>query len=228
MQAGATFTPTEHDGDMKMRLRNSTAAVLALVAILALAACGRSSNVSTESGGGTNALPQSGNVLVAAGTTFYGKLQQPISSKTSHNGDAFQLQQTDTLMHKNPALHGAVIDGHLDNVQAAGPLRKPGMTLVFDDIRMPDGTKAPVDVQLVSAHAFDARSHRLRTLGLMIGGAIAGHEMRKHSGHGGGMLGAAGGYVLSQTLKTDISVPAGTVVELRFKTPVMAAATPAQ
>jgi hypothetical protein len=34
-------------------------------------------------------------------------------------------------------------------------------------------------------------------------------------------MGAAAGYVLSQELKTDISVPAGTVIELRFKTPVM-------
>jgi hypothetical protein len=36
----------------------------------------------------------------------------------------------------------------------------------------------------------------------------------------GGVLGAASGYALSQTLKTDVQVPAGTVVELRLNQPV--------
>jgi hypothetical protein len=185
-----------------------------------LVACGRSSNVSTTSAGQNAAQPQSGRVVAAAGTIFYGKLQEPISSKTSHDGDRFELQQTDTLMHKAPQLHGAIIEGHLENVQAAGPMRKPGMTVVFDDIVLPDGTKEPVNVQLLSMHAFDAKTHHLRTIGMMIGGALAGHMMRSKTGHGNALLGAAGGYVLSQTLKTDISVPAGSVLQLRFRSPV--------
>jgi len=188
---------------------------------IALASCGRSSNVSTRSAtqGQTAA---GGAVIAAAGTDFYGKLQQPISSKKNKDGDTFQLAQTDTLMHKTPALHGAVIDGHLEDVHAAGPMHKPGMVLVFDDVTLPDGTKQPADVRLVSMRAFDAKTHHLRTIGMMIGGAFAGHEMKRHTGKGGGMLGAAGGYALSQTLKTDIYVPAGTVLELRFNSPVRA------
>lgn len=205
------------------RLASAIAAVMLLQ--LVLQGCGRSSNVRTQSAGQGQPAAATGPMLIAAGTDFYGKLQQPISSKTSKDGDAFHLQQTDTLTHKNPALHGAVIDGHLENVHAAGPLRKPSMTIVFDDITMPDGTKAPIDVQLLSMKAFNAKSHHLRTIGMMIGGAIAGHETRKHTGKGSGMMGAAGGYVLSQTLKTDISVPAGTVLEVRFKAPVTASAT---
>lgn len=203
------------------------ASVIAAVLLFqfTLTGCGRSSNVSTRSAGQGQMNTTTGPVLVAAGTDFYGKLQQPISSKTSKDNDTFQLQQTDTLIHKNPALHGAVIDGHLENVHAAGPLHKPSMTIVFDDITMPDGTKAPIDVQLLSMKSFEAKSHHLRTIGMMIGGAIAGHEMHKHTGHGNGLLGAAGGYALSQTLKTDISVPAGTVLEVRFKAPATAAAT---
>jgi hypothetical protein len=102
-------------------------------------------------------------------------------------------------------------------------LRKPKITLVFDDIRMPDGTKAPVDVQLLSFKAFEPSSHHLRTLGMMAGGAIAGHEMAKRTGTShGGLMGAVGGYAVSQTLKTDIAVPAGTVIEVKFKAPATA------
>ena len=101
----------------------------------------------------------------------------PIGTKTSHNGDAFTLTQTDTLFHKAPALHGAVIDGHVDGVVAAGPMKNPAMTIVFDDIRLADGTKEPVNVVLLSTKQFDPKSHKLRTIGLMIGGAVAGHAI---------------------------------------------------
>lgn len=215
-----------------MTLSNSARSVapfaLCLMIAVTLVGCGRSSNVTTTNSAQNAAMPAAGQVVVPAGTDFYGRLQEPISSKTSHDGDKFELQQTDTLLHKEPALHGTTVEGHLENVQAAGAMRKPGMTIVFDDIVLADGSKAPVNVQLVSAHAFDAKTHHLRTIGLMIGGAMAGHMMHAKTGHGGGLLGAAGGYVLSQSLKTDIAVPAGTVLELRFRTPVTAAASPAQ
>ena len=197
---------------------------LAVLFVFILCACGHRSDVTTKSAG-AGANSSGGATLVAAGTDFYGKLQQPISTKTSHDGDTFALAQTDTLLHKNAALHGAVIDGHLEDVRSAGPMRRPALTLVFDDIRMPDGSKAPIDVKLESMKAFEPKTHHLRTIGMMIGGAVAGHEVAKHTGRShGGLMGAAGGYAVSQTLKTDISVPAGTVIELRFRQPATAGA----
>jgi hypothetical protein len=191
----------------------------------ALAACGHKAVTTQSSGAGQPAAGAGGAVVAASGSGFYGKLNVPISTKTSHNGDAFTLSQTDTLFHKSPALHGAVIDGHVDGVTAAGPMRNPAMTIVFDDIRLADGTKEPVNVVLVSTKQFDPKSHRMRTIGLMIGGAATGHAIAARTGKKHGALtGAAGGYVLSQTLKTDVEVPAGSVVELRFKSPVTAAA----
>lgn len=190
--------------------------MLAVVGIaVMLAACAKSAPVTTQSSGAGQT--GGGMVAIAAGTDFYGKLEGPIGSKTSHDGDTFALDQTDTFFHRNAALHGAVVEGHLDDVSAAGPGHSPSMTLVFDDIKLPDGTKSPVDVQLVSMSSFEPKTHHLRTIGMMIAGAVAGHEVAKHTGHGhGGLVGAAAGYVLSQTLKTDIAVPAGTVVELKF------------
>jgi hypothetical protein len=85
--------------------------------------------------------------------------------------------------------------------------------------RMPDGTKEPVDVQLITLQAFSPKTHHLRTIGMMI--AVAGHVVARRTGRRhGALLGAASGYALSQTRKTDIAVPAGTVLEVRFKSPV--------
>jgi len=194
--------------------------VIAVAAAIAttLAACAKNAPVTTQNSGAGTAN-SGGTVVVAAGTDYYGKLQAPIGSKTSHDGDTFALAQTDTFLHKDPALHGAVVEGHLANVSAAGPAHNPSMTLVFDDIKLPDGTKSPVDVQLVSVNAFEPKTHHLRTIGMMIAGAMAGHAVASKTAHSG-LVGAAAGYVLSQELKTDIAVPAGSVIELKFKSPV--------
>jgi hypothetical protein len=199
-------------------IRSVIAAAMSAAFILSFAGCGKSSNVSTQSAGNTtNASSASGPTLVKAGTVYYGKLKQEISSKKSHDGDTFVLVQTDTLLHKDPSLHGSSIDGHLENVTPAGMGKKPGMVIVFDDVKMPDGTKGPVNVQLLSANQFDAKTHHWRTIGLMVGGAVA-CLMAGSAAHtkNGSLVGAAGGYALSQQMKTDIDVKPGTVVQLKF------------
>jgi hypothetical protein len=197
---------------------------IGLLAALALSACGHhSTNVTTQSAGADQAA--GGTAIVASGTNYFGKLEQPVSTKTSKDGDTFSIDETKS---KNPALAGAVIDGHLAGIVAAGPMRSPKITIVFDDIRLADGTKQPVNVQLVDVGAFSPKTHHMRTLGMMIGGAVAGHMLARRTGrHHGALLGAASAYALSQTLKTDIYVPAGSTIELRFASPVTSAASPA-
>jgi hypothetical protein len=194
--------------------------VAAVAAAVLLAACGHRA-VSSQNAGGTNANA-GGEVVARAGTTYYGKLDQTIGTKVSHDGDTFTITHTDTFFHKNPALSGVVVDAHLENVRPAGPMRNPAMTIVFDDIRLPDGTKEPVNATILSWKQFDPKTHHLRTIGMMIGGAVAGHMThRRH----GGLMGAASGYALSQSLKTDVEVPAGTVIELRLNQPVTKASS---
>jgi len=193
-----------------------------LAALVMLGACGRSSNVTTQSAV-TGAPAAGGTVLVKSGTTFQGALQQEIATNKSHDGDTFTLVQHDTLLHKEPALHGAVIDGHLENVQAAGMGKKPAMTVVFDDIRLPDGATAPIDVRIVNIGALDAKTHHWRTFGMVLGGAIAGHMAAGK--HHGGLAGAAGGYVLSQEMKTNVDAKPGTIVVVKFLNDAVAQAS---
>jgi hypothetical protein len=200
------------------------AAAILLVAVLA--ACGKSSNVSTQSAGASSAAANSvagGTVVAPAGSTYRGKLDKEISSKTSHDGDTFAL----VAINGTGPLAGSSIEGHLANVQAAGLAKKPAMTIVFDDVLLSDGTKVPIDVQLVSYGLFGAKSHHWRTIGMVLGGGMAGHMAAGR--HHGGLLGAAGGYMLSQQMKTDIDVKPGTVVAVKFLAPATegaAAATP--
>lgn len=199
--------------------RSATAVLLAAVCAASLVACGKSSNVASESANAGSAMQAAGSgaVLVKQGTIFEGKLDKEISSKTAKDGDTFTITETDTMFHATPALHGAVIDGHLAGVTAAGLGKKPAMTIVFDDIKMADGTTAPINVQLANMGAFDAKSHHLRTVGMMMAGAMAGHAAAKAAGKShGGLMGAAGGYLLSQEMKSDIDVKPGTILQVKF------------
>lgn len=189
---------------------------IAAAAAVLLAACGHSSNNITVQNAVGGATVPPGAVVAPAGSTFYGKLSNELGTKASRDGDTFTLTETG-----GGALTGATIDGHVAGVVSAAPMRKPNMTLVFDDIRLADGTKEPVDVAIVSQREFDPKSHHLRTIGMMIGGAM----VAKHVGKGHAMLGALGGYAASQAIKTDIVVPAGATIELRLDRAVTGAAT---
>ena len=197
-----------------MTYKRSLDLLAALTLGVVFAACGHSNNVATRSAGAGQAAT-GGSTVVSSGTIFYGKLEQPIGSKASKDGDTFVLDESRA---SDPSLKGATIDGHLEGLQPAGPMRNPKMTIVFDDVRLPDGPKEPVNVQLVNLKAFSPQTHHMRTIGMMITGAMAGHAVaaRKH----GALMGAVGGYALSQELKTDIVVPAGTVLEVKFLSPV--------
>ncbi len=186
--------------------RSAIAFTLIALCATSLTACGKSSNVTT---GNSTAAPAAngGSVVAQAGSTFRGKLQQEISTKKNHDGDRFTISGKD-----------GTVDGHLENVQAASFGKKPSMVIVFDEFKSPDGTTAtPIDVKIVNMGAFGAKSHRLRTFGMVVGGAIAGH-MAANAAHGkhGGVAGAASGYMLSQQMKTDVDVRPGTTVVLKF------------
>lgn len=187
--------------------RSFIALILAAVSATSLTACGRSSNVTTASASAGPAA-SGATVVVVSGTTFRGKLQQEISSKKSHDGDQFSIA----------ASNGETVDGHLENVKAAGLGKKPSMVIVFDDVKMPDGTTAtPVDVRVMNMGVLDAKTHHFRTFGMVVGGAIAGHMAAKAAkAKHGSVAGAAGGYMLSQEMKTDVDVRPGTTVVLKF------------
>jgi hypothetical protein len=62
----------------------------------------------------------------------------------------------------------------------------------------------------------------MRDTALLIGGAVAGHIVSKKTGHGGGTFaGAAAGFALASSLKSNIVVKKGTIIELKLVRPVL-------
>jgi hypothetical protein len=193
-----------------MRLRS----VAAITAAVWLSGCGHHA-VGTQNAAAT-ATNAGGQVVARAGTVYYGKLDKTIGTKVSHDGDTFTIEHTDTFLHKDPALNGAAIDARVENVRAAGPMRNPRND---DRLRRHpaagwnQGAGQRDDRFLEAVRSQDASSADDRNDG-------RGRDRRMTHRRHGALLGAASGYALSQTLKTDVEVPAGTVVELRLNQPV--------
>ena len=164
-----------------------------------------------------SAAVSSQTVLAKKGTVVYGTLQQTLDSKVAHDGDRFTLIEKDTWFHHNPALHGGTIEGHLEHVTPARATHKATMSVVFDDIAMPDGAVAPIHAQVLSLKEFEPRTHHLRDLGIIVGSAVAGHFVASRLGKKhGGLAGAVAGYALVTTMKSDIRLKPGTEVKLKI------------
>lgn len=171
----------------------------------------------------SNHAAMADTILAKKGAEVDGTLQQTLNSKTNHDGDTFVLLERDTFFHHNDALHGATIEGHLESVTPASATHKATMLVVFDDIKMPDGSTVAFDPRIKSLNSFEPKTHHVRDLGLIVGGAVAGHMMGRRTGKShGGLAGAAAGFALSSTLKSNINVKKGTLVKLVMKSDVVA------
>jgi hypothetical protein len=161
-------------------------------------------------------------VLAQKGAEVDGTLTTTLSSKSSHDGDAFTLDAKDTWFHKNPLPKGSLIEGHVEQVSPASPAHKASMVVVIDDVKLPDGTTAPFNAKVVSFKEFEPRTHHIRDTMFVLGGAVGGHLLSKHTGVKGGTFGgAAAGFALAASMKSDITVKRGTLVKLRAQDPIV-------
>jgi hypothetical protein len=194
--------------------------------ILALAGCSSSGN------SGAQNQPTAGSAsnapLATSGTEVDGALQQGLSSNKSKVGDTFSLLERDTFFHKNPQLNHALIDGHVTSVTPASPLHNATMTVVFDDVRFGDGTSMPLHATIISLGDFEPKSHMLRNTGIVIGSAVVGHMVAKHTGNRMATLaGAAAGVALASSLKSNIVIKPGAIIRLKLTEDLTAAPSPA-
>ncbi len=158
-----------------------------------------------------------GAPLTKQGSEIDARMDTPLSTKTSHSGDPFALTETDLLFVHHPELKGATIEGHLEDVVAAGPTRKASMNVIFDDIKFADGSTEPIYVAVKNMSAFEPKTHHIRDVGIIIGSAVVGHVVSKKTGHGGGTLaGAAAGFAIASAMKSDITIKRGTLVKLKL------------
>jgi hypothetical protein len=164
--------------------------------------------------------PAAQTVLVKAGKSVAGKLDDTLDSGKNSDGDTFTLTLAPGLFG-DKRLKGAVLEGHVEGVQSAAKLGKKGaMNVVFDDLRTPDGKEIPVEAKLAKAPKPEGKM--LRNMALVLGGAVAGHHVAKAAGkrHGALAGAAAGGAIALAMPGGNVVIKKGTKLDVTFTSDV--------
>ena len=92
-------------------------------------------------------------------------LLSPISSK-SPSGSSFMAKLEDAVaVDGKPVLpQGTLVEGHLETTPARRMMRRGALRMIFDRLKLPDGTVQPARFELSSTESNDAKTDREGTL----------------------------------------------------------------
>ncbi len=198
-------------------MKKSMSVFLGILLVGSTVACGKGND------SGSSSKLSLSQAAVPTGTKFEVTLPAEISTGKNHSQDKLILPVHSPLVGANPALKGAKVEGHLENVVKAERGKKASLHLVFDDIVLKDGTTAPIDAVLTETRLETKTQGKfLKNAGLILGGAVAGHFAGKAAGmkHGGlAGAGAATAFVLSSP-GGDVVLKKGTELDLKLRSPL--------
>jgi len=159
---------------------------------------------------------------VPVGAELDVRLQAPLSSDTAQVEDRFTATTIVDLNSGNRALipAGSVVRGVVTGVDKAGRVERRGrLVLSFDQITV-NGRSYPIHATLTQALESEGIRGEVGKIGAGAGvGAIIGGILGGFKGALAGILIGAGGTVAATEGK-DVELPAGTVLRLRFDSPV--------
>ncbi len=158
---------------------------------------------------------------VAPYAIIHTSLQSTINTKTAHVGK--QISASVVAPHANARLQGATIVGHLTFVQHAGRGTNPGVAGVSDRIVFSNGTSSPIAcAPLGTMKGSPNRSSGARTAGGALAGMAVGNMLGKSlfGGNAGGAVGAIAGGAMARNVRQDITIPAGTKMDLELSKPL--------
>ena len=170
----------------------------------------------------TQTKPTSRPNEVPVGTELDVRLQAPLSSDTAQVEDRFTGTTVVDMNEGNRVLipAGSVVRGIVTSVDKAGRLERRGrLTLSFDQITI-NGRSYPINATVTQALESEGIRGEAGKIGAGAGiGAIIGGILGGFKGALAGIL-IGGGGTIAATEGKDVELPAGTVLRLRFDSPV--------
>jgi hypothetical protein len=159
---------------------------------------------------------------VPVGTEIDVRLQTPLSSATSQVEDRFQATTMVDLNSGDRVLipAGSVVRGVVTRVDKAGRIERTGrLQLSFDQVTV-SGRAYPINATVTEAIESSGIRGEAGKIGAGAGvGAIIGGILGGFKGALAGIL-IGGGGTIAATEGKDVELPAGTVLRLRFDSPV--------
>jgi hypothetical protein len=161
-------------------------------------------------------LPVAAAAQPAPGTSLNGTIQQSLDTKSVAVGQAVTLTSV-TSADGSGAIVGARLAGEVTNVVRAGQGRPAQLQMRFTRLRLANGSVYDVN-GVVTGMKSTTKNNALKEVGGALGGMIVGNVLGKAVGiNGGGLAGAAGGFLLAKNSKENMSIPAGSVVTVQLQ-----------
>jgi hypothetical protein len=175
-----------------MRLRTAAGALVALFFSAAIAA----------------------QAALSQGTLLNGTIDGNYSSNHAYVGERVILTNV-TNNDGSGTVVGGKLYGEVASVQSASQGRPGKIRFRFNRLVTRSGAVYAVDTRVTQLKS-STKNNTLKEVGGALGGMIVGNMLGKtifHSG-AGGLLGAAGGFLLAKNNRENVNVPAGSIVQV--------------
>lgn len=150
-----------------------------------------------------------------AGSELTGTISAALDSKDAFVGQAVML--TD-VASADGSIRGAKLYGTVTDVSRPGQGHSAQLNVHFDRLQLRNGTNYRIE-GVVTQMKVATKNNALKEAGAALAGMLAGNAIMKtvFGASGGGIIGAAGGYLIASNNRTDVSIPAATPITVRVE-----------
>jgi hypothetical protein len=153
--------------------------------------------------------PLAASAQISPGTTLTGTIDQNLNSGSAQIGQTVTISNAHSPNHD---INGAVIYGHVDDVQRASQGRAGKIHLAFDKVNTRSGNIYQINGYATNMQV-DTKSNSTKEIISTAGGALVGGLL----GHGiGAVLGGGAGYAMSKNSRQNVSIPQGSLVSVQI------------
>jgi hypothetical protein len=153
---------------------------------------------------------------LGTGTLLNGTITQAYSSKDAYVGQPVKLTNV-TNDNGSGTVVGGTLYGRVSEVQKASQGRAGKIAFSFTRLVTQSGNTYSVDGEVTKMKAV-TQNNALKEAGGALVGMLVGNALFKSLLHmgGGGIIGAAGGYLIAKNSRENISVAQGTIVQVQL------------
>lgn len=160
-------------------------------------------------------VPASAADAIPVGTTITGTMMTEIDTAKAEAGKGFSMQVTRPYPNGDPSYAGAVVRGHVSDVQHASQGKKASITLTFDSIVLPNGTSSKLTGHVLTVDK-KQKSAVLQQAAGAGAGMIVGNILGKALGtNAGGIVGAGAGFAYGNNRKTNYVIPQDAAISIQ-------------
>jgi len=151
----------------------------------------------------------------APGTLLDGTIDGDYSSNHAYAGQSVTV--SNVASDAGGAVHNGRLYGYVSSVQKAGQGKPGKIAFRFTELVTGSGVRYTIDSRVTQMKA-QTKSNAAKEAGGALAGMLVGNAIGKtlFGASGGGVVGAAGGFLLAKNNHQDIDVPAGSIVQVEL------------